>query len=171
MAIDLAPLWNFNKPEVSEQRFRVALETATGDDALVLQTQIARIYGLRKDFSKAQEILKSVAKDIPAAGPEARARRGVRRTRDARSRLGSDRLPSGFGVLRSGSATGQAGHGHPPPRDRTPGAPGADGGRHAAVRPHRRRSPAGRLQTAKPGDRPGVPRVRPTRAMGQRQVA
>ena len=63
MAIDFAPLWNFNKPEVSEQRFRVALETATGDDALVLQTQIARTYGLRKDFSKAQEILKSIAKD------------------------------------------------------------------------------------------------------------
>ena len=74
MAIDLAQLWDFNKPEVSEQRFRVALETADGDDALVLQTQIARTYGLRKNFSKAQEILQSVADDVPAAGPEARTR-------------------------------------------------------------------------------------------------
>ena len=48
--------------------------TATGDDALVLQTQIARTYGLRKNFSKAQEILRSVAKDIPSASPEARTR-------------------------------------------------------------------------------------------------
>ncbi len=55
MAIDLAPLWNFGEPEVSEQRFRSALSTATGDDALILQTQIARTYGLRRDFAKAQE--------------------------------------------------------------------------------------------------------------------
>lgn len=74
MATDLAPLWDFNKPEASEQRFRAALKSATGDDALVLQTQIARTYGLRKDFSKAQDILKSIAKDVPAAGPEARVR-------------------------------------------------------------------------------------------------
>jgi len=74
MAIDLAPLWDFNKPEVSEQRFRAALATATGDDALVLQTQIARTYGLRRDFSTAQDILKSIAKDMPTAGSEARAR-------------------------------------------------------------------------------------------------
>ena len=74
MAIDLKPFWDFDKPEVSEERFRAALKTATGDDALVLQTQIARTYGLRKNFSKAQEILRSVAKDISTAGPEARAR-------------------------------------------------------------------------------------------------
>jgi len=74
MAIDLAALWDFNKPEVSEQRFRAALETATGDDALVLQTQIARTYGLRRDFSTARDILKSIAKDMETAGSEARAR-------------------------------------------------------------------------------------------------
>ena len=74
MAIDLKPLWDFDKPEVSEERFRAALKTATGDDALVLQTQIARTYGLRRNFPKAQEILRSVAKEVPTAGPEARAR-------------------------------------------------------------------------------------------------
>lgn len=74
MAIDIAPLWDFNKPEVSEQRFRAALETAEGDDALVLQTQIARTHGLRKDFGKAREILLSIEPKISNAGPEARAR-------------------------------------------------------------------------------------------------
>lgn len=74
MAIDIAPLWEFSKPAVSEQRFRDALEAATGDDALILLTQIARTHGLRKDFSKAREILKSIETSVPTAGPEARAR-------------------------------------------------------------------------------------------------
>lgn len=74
MAIDLAPLWDFNKPELSEQRFRAALTTASGDDGLVLQTQIARSYGLRKDFARAQDLLRSIAKDMPGAGSEARVR-------------------------------------------------------------------------------------------------
>ena len=74
MAMDLAPLWDFNKPELSEQRFRDALSTASGDDALILQTQIARSFGLRKDFAKAQDILKSIEKSAASAGPEARAR-------------------------------------------------------------------------------------------------
>ena len=74
MAIDLAPLWDFGKPDLSEQRFRSALATATGDDALILQTQIARTYGLRRDFAKAQEILKGLEPQIVAAGPEARVR-------------------------------------------------------------------------------------------------
>ena len=74
MAIDLKPLWDYDKPEVSEERFRAALKRAAGDDALVLQTQIARTYGLRGNFSTAQEILRSIAKDMPTASPEARAR-------------------------------------------------------------------------------------------------
>jgi hypothetical protein len=74
MAIDLASLWDFNKPDVSEQRFRDALATTTGDDALILQTQIARTYGLRKEFSKAQDLLSSIEKNVTGAGPQARAR-------------------------------------------------------------------------------------------------
>ena len=30
MAIDLAPLWDFGRPDLSEQRFRGALQKATG---------------------------------------------------------------------------------------------------------------------------------------------
>lgn len=39
MAIEVAPLWEFSQPAVSEQRFRTALESATGDGALILLTQ------------------------------------------------------------------------------------------------------------------------------------
>jgi tetratricopeptide (TPR) repeat protein len=74
MAIDLTPLWDFNNPELSEQRFLGALDTAQGDDALILQTQIARTHGLRKDFAKAQAVLKGFETQIDVAGPEARAR-------------------------------------------------------------------------------------------------
>lgn len=74
MAIDLTPLWDFNNPELSERRFLGALEKAQGDDALILQTQIARTHGLRKDFVKAQAVLKGIETQIDAAGPEARVR-------------------------------------------------------------------------------------------------
>lgn len=74
MAIDLAPLWNFADPAQSEQRFRTALVTATGDDVVILQTQIARSYGLRREFAKARGILEPLAKDVATAGHEARSR-------------------------------------------------------------------------------------------------
>ena len=74
MAIDLKPLWNFDDPSQSEQRFRSALVTATGDDMVILQTQIARTYGLRRDFPKAREILKGIEPQLQAAGAEARTR-------------------------------------------------------------------------------------------------
>ena len=74
MAIDLKPLWNFDDPLQSEQRFRSALLTATGDDAFILQTQIARCYGLRAHFAEAQEILKSLEPQLQTAGNEARIR-------------------------------------------------------------------------------------------------
>jgi tetratricopeptide (TPR) repeat protein len=74
MAIDLAPLWDFSRPDISEQRFRAALATASGDDAVILQTQIARSFGLRRDFAQAQALLKSIEAQAQAAGPEARVR-------------------------------------------------------------------------------------------------
>jgi tetratricopeptide (TPR) repeat protein len=72
MAIDLAPLWDFSKPELSEQRLRAALATANADDALILQTQIARSYGLRRDFARAREILDGIELQIRTASAEAR---------------------------------------------------------------------------------------------------
>lgn len=74
MAIDLTTLWDFRQPELSEQRFRAALANASGDDALILQTQIARTYGLRKDFAKTRELLQAIEPRIKAADAEARTR-------------------------------------------------------------------------------------------------
>ena len=76
-AIDLAPLWNFSDVPGSEQRFRDALATTTGDDALIMQTQIARTYGLRNDFPKAREILHGIEPQLAFAGAEARARHAL----------------------------------------------------------------------------------------------
>jgi tetratricopeptide (TPR) repeat protein len=77
MAIDLTPLWDFSNPALSEQRLRTALQTAVGDDVLILQTQIARTHGLRKDFARAREILRSIEAQLPSAGAEARARHAL----------------------------------------------------------------------------------------------
>lgn len=74
MAIDLEPLWDFSNPDVSEQRFRTALAECAGDDALVLRTQIARTFGLRKDFGRARATLTEIEPQIPLAGAEVRAR-------------------------------------------------------------------------------------------------
>jgi tetratricopeptide (TPR) repeat protein len=74
MPIDVTPLWDFNHPEVSEQRFRSALQGAVGDDALILQTQIARTFGIRKDFATARELLKNIEPSMATAGAEARVR-------------------------------------------------------------------------------------------------
>lgn len=74
MAIDISPLWDFDRPEVSEQRFRAALPTAQADDRLILQTQIARTYGLRREFARAREILKEVEPQLSTAGAEASVR-------------------------------------------------------------------------------------------------
>lgn len=74
MAIDVNTLWDYSKPEVSEQRFRVALSGAGADDALILQTQIARTYGLRREFEKARELLATVEPKLPAASAEVKVR-------------------------------------------------------------------------------------------------
>jgi tetratricopeptide (TPR) repeat protein len=72
--IEISSLWDFSNPQLSEQRFRQALEQAAGDDALLLQTQIARTYGLRKDFTKAREILAALTDLVTSASPEVQVR-------------------------------------------------------------------------------------------------
>jgi len=70
--MNLDELWDFGNPELSEQNLRTALRSATGDEALILQTQIARTYGLRQDFTQAQEILAAIEPQVSAAGLETR---------------------------------------------------------------------------------------------------
>jgi tetratricopeptide (TPR) repeat protein len=74
MAIDLETLWDFGNPEASEQRMRVALAAAKGDDALILETQIARTYSLRKDFDTARKLLHGIEASIAKAGAQAQVR-------------------------------------------------------------------------------------------------
>jgi tetratricopeptide (TPR) repeat protein len=74
MALDLTALWDFNQPELSERRFKQALQTANGDDALILHTQIARSHGLRKNFDLARQILRDIQPAIADAGPQAQIR-------------------------------------------------------------------------------------------------
>ena len=74
MAIDVAPLWNYSDPAGSEKRFRDALATASGDDAIELETQIARTWGLRRDFEQARRILAGVAPRVAGAGASAQVR-------------------------------------------------------------------------------------------------
>lgn len=74
MPMNLRQLWDFSNPAASEERMRAALATAQGDDALILKTQIARTWGLRRDFAKAREILAEMQPQIDKAGPEAQVR-------------------------------------------------------------------------------------------------
>jgi len=74
MTNDLTSLWDFARPDVSEQRFRTALANATGDDALILRTQIARTHGLRRDFERARRMLREIETAATTAGPEVRVR-------------------------------------------------------------------------------------------------
>ncbi len=74
MALDLASFWDFNDVPGSEQRFQAALALASGDDALILSTQIARTYGLRKEFDRARSLLQGIEPRMAKAGAEARVR-------------------------------------------------------------------------------------------------
>ena len=74
MALDVSSLWDYSDPEASEQRFRQAVVGATGDDSLILRTQIARTYGLRSNFVQARRILLEIRDAVPGASPETQVR-------------------------------------------------------------------------------------------------
>ena len=74
MAIDVTKLWDFGNPAESEARFREALPTAAPDDAFILQTQIARSHGIRKDFERTRAILSTLEPALASASPEAQTR-------------------------------------------------------------------------------------------------
>ncbi len=82
---DYLPLWDFERPDVSEQRFRAALPTVQGDDRWVLQTQIARTYGLRGRFDEAHTLLDRIEPLLADAGARARVLYHLERGRTFRS--------------------------------------------------------------------------------------
>ncbi len=71
MAINILDLWDFSQPAQSEERFNSLLSNARPNDQLILKTQIARTYGLRKDFKRAREILTDVLLQLTNASAEA----------------------------------------------------------------------------------------------------
>lgn len=85
MALDVQSLWNFDQPAQSEARFRAALGSAQGDDALILRTQIARTFSLRGRFDEAHRELDAVDALLPTAGPEPKVRALLERGRTLRS--------------------------------------------------------------------------------------
>jgi tetratricopeptide (TPR) repeat protein len=74
MAIDVSTLWDYNQPALSEERFRAAIVRAVPDDAFILQTQIARTWGLRKDFAKARSVLAEIEPRFDSVSAEAKVR-------------------------------------------------------------------------------------------------
>ena len=84
-AVDLDALWDFAQPARSEQRFRDALASAGGDDALVLRTQIARTHSLRRQFDLALRELDALEPLLAKAGPAPRVLALLERGRTLRS--------------------------------------------------------------------------------------
>ncbi len=90
--MDVSPYWNFNDPAASEASFRQALSASPGgDDALTLQTQIARTYSLRARFDEAHALLDTIEPRLATAGAEPRVRYLLERGRTFRSSKAPDR--------------------------------------------------------------------------------
>ncbi len=83
--IDVHGLWDYGQPAVSEQRLRAALAHAGGDDALILRTQIARTYSLRRRFADAHAELDAIAPQVAAASDEVKVHALLERGRTLRS--------------------------------------------------------------------------------------
>ena len=73
-AIDVLSIWDYDDPAGSESRFRELARSARGDDLAVLETQIARTFGLRGQFGDARDVLSRLAPRLPTLGPEPRVR-------------------------------------------------------------------------------------------------
>lgn len=54
---DPTPLWDFDDPAGSEQRFREAAEACEPEERLVLMTQVARALGLQEKYDEAHAVL------------------------------------------------------------------------------------------------------------------
>ena len=74
MTVDVRSLWDFSNPALSEERFRAALDGADSDMRLILHTQIARTFGLRREFERARQELAAISADVASGGPEVQAR-------------------------------------------------------------------------------------------------
>jgi tetratricopeptide (TPR) repeat protein len=80
-------LWDYDKPDLSEQRFRVELarHPAESREALETLTQIARTQGLRRMFAAADATLDAVAARLPTVPVRVRVRYLLERGRTRNS--------------------------------------------------------------------------------------
>ena len=84
--IDVQALWDFDDPAQSERRFREAAAAASGVDAAVLMTQVARALGLQERFDEGHAVLDGVGGSGSGAGSdEVRVRVELERGRLLRS--------------------------------------------------------------------------------------
>ena len=74
---DLRPLWNFDDPAGSEQRFRAAADVAEGAERLVLLTQVARALGLQERYDDDMVKITAQAAALALANPTGIAIPGV----------------------------------------------------------------------------------------------
>jgi tetratricopeptide (TPR) repeat protein len=81
---DIEAYWEYDNPAASEQRFRAALG-GDRDRDLELQTQIARTYGLRKQFDEAHRILDTVQPALATSSARVQVRYLLERGRTLRS--------------------------------------------------------------------------------------
>lgn len=79
--MDTRPLWDFDDPAASEQRFRQAVTTAVSPEREILLTQVARALGLQGRYDDGHEVLDGV---VPG-DPEVDARVALERGRLVRS--------------------------------------------------------------------------------------
>jgi tetratricopeptide (TPR) repeat protein len=66
--VDIDSFWEYSDPAGSEERFRLALDSAQGDTRLELLTQLARTFSLRRRFDEAHTVLNEVEGQLGDAG-------------------------------------------------------------------------------------------------------
>lgn len=71
--MDMRALWDFSDPEESERRFRAAMTSAVEDEWLILNIQIGRTLGVRRQFEAARQHLQNLEGALETAGAEAQA--------------------------------------------------------------------------------------------------
>jgi tetratricopeptide (TPR) repeat protein len=79
--MDIESFWEYNDPSASEERFRTALEAASGDERLELLTQIARTYSLSGKSEEAHGLLDEIEPELTSAGYPPKVRYELERGR------------------------------------------------------------------------------------------
>lgn len=74
--IDPTPLWDFEDPSGSEDRFRKAADLAKGRDQLVLLTQVARALGLQERYDDGHAVLDNLSDTDPEVASRIALERG-----------------------------------------------------------------------------------------------